>query len=159
MPDLSEDLRRLAEHVGEPSSFHDLASARRRRERRRRAGGLLVGVAVIAAAGVFLVATFRERSRGTPADSAPVAWTSYTDRYGWTIDVPEGWRTQTVPAAGGGTLGEVFIGEAMSIQVSIEPAPSSSLPQGLKLPPGLTLPPSNDSRFPLNADQLLAQVE
>jgi len=159
MLDLSAELLRLSENVGEPGSFRDLAGTRRRRERRRRAGGLLVGFLVIAAAGVFLVATFRERSSGTPADNAPLAWATHTDQYGWTIDVPEGWRTQTVPAAGGGTLGAVFIGEAMSIQVSIEPAPSSSLPHGPKLPPGLTLPPSNDSRFPLSADQLLAQVE
>jgi hypothetical protein len=47
----------------------------------------------------------------------------------------------------------------MSVEISIQPAPSESLPPGFTLPPGLTLPPSNDSQFPLQADQLLSDVE
>ena len=59
MPDLRDDLGRLADFVGEPQGLDDLAAARRRRERRRRAEGLVAGIAVVLAVAVFLVSSFR----------------------------------------------------------------------------------------------------
>jgi hypothetical protein len=59
MPDLRDELGRLADFVGEPVGLDDLATVRRRRERRRRTAGLVAGLAVIAAATVFLATTFR----------------------------------------------------------------------------------------------------
>jgi hypothetical protein len=156
MPDLREDLQRLSEHVGEPGSFQELALTRRRRSRRRRAGGLVVGLVVFAAAAVFLVTTFRDQRGAAPGDAAPTAWTTYTDRYGWTIEVPEGWHTRPISAANEGAQ---FEGTNMSVQIGIQPAVAKSLPPGMTLPPGLTLPPSNDSQYPLHADQLLSNVE
>jgi hypothetical protein len=47
MPDLRDELGRLADFVGEPVGLDDLAAARRRRGRRRRAGGLVGGLAVL----------------------------------------------------------------------------------------------------------------
>ena len=62
MPDLRDDLGRLADFVGEPRGLDDLAAARRRRERRRRAEGLVAGIAVVLATALFLVSTFRSDS-------------------------------------------------------------------------------------------------
>ena len=157
MRELREDLLRLSEQAGEPTSYQDLVSARRRRSRHRRAGGLVVGLLVFAGAGVFLVTTFRDHRGAAPGDPVPTAWTTYTDPYGWTIDVPEGWRTHATSEPS--NRGARFDGANMSVQISIEPAVSESLPPGMTLPPGLTLPPSNDSQFPLQADQLLSNVE
>ena len=154
MPELREELLLLSEGAAEPGNFQDLATARRRRSRRRRAGGLVVGLLVFAAAGLFLATTFRNERGSLPRDTVPTAWTTHTDPYGWTIDVPQDWRTRAT-----GKRGAVFEGESMSVQITIHPAPSESMPPGFALPLGLTLPPSNDSQFPLHADQLLSNVE
>ena len=159
MPDLLDDLRQLAGQAGEPVGLEGLAVARRRRERRRRATAAVVGLAVMAAASVFLLATFRESRAPKPADSPPTGWSTYTDPYGWTIDVPDGWQTNVFAKSSDTNPGAQFIGSNMSVQVGIEPAPSVSQAPDLKLPPGLTLPPSNDSAFPLNAGALLSNVE
>jgi hypothetical protein len=152
---LREELQRLSEHASEPVSFPGLVSARRRRSSRRRAGGIAVGLVAFAAAGSFLLTTFRDRQGSSPGDAVPAAWTTYTDPHGWTIEVPVGWRTRRISPPSSGAR---FEGAEMSVQIGIQPAPSTSLP-GLTLPPGLTIPPSNDSRFPLHADQLLSNVE
>jgi len=157
MSELREELLRLSEHAGERVSFQDLTAARRRHSRRRRAGGLVVGLLVFAAAGVFLVTTFRDQRSATPGDTVPTAWTTYTDPYGWTIDVPEGWRTRVTSEPS--DQGARFEGNNMSVQIGIQPAVTASLPPGMTLPPGLTLPPQNDSQFPLHGDQLLSNVE
>jgi len=157
MPELREEVVRLSEQGREPGTCQDLAMARRRRSRRRRAGALVVGFLVFAAAGVFLVATFRDQHGATPEDTLPTAWTTYTDPYGWTIDVPQGWRARVISEHE--PRGAEFQGSDMSVQISIHPAVTESLPPGMTLPPGLTLPPSNDSPFPLHADQLLSNVE
>ena len=95
MPDLRDDLDRLAGHAGEPVSFEDLSSARRRRERRRRAEGLVVGLAVVVAAAVFLATTFRSSpSSNVPGGtSTGVAYAPPEVPYLW----PENW---TVPTDG-----------------------------------------------------------
>ena len=64
MPDLRDDLGRLADFVGEPRALDDLAAARRRRERRRRAEGLIGG------AGVFIVALLIALALRDPSDGA-----------------------------------------------------------------------------------------
>ncbi len=84
---------------------------------------------------------------------APVSWTTYTDPYGWTIDVPTGWETNVITAKGGGTQGARFIGDNISIQVSTQTPPEGSPP------PALTVPAANDSTFPLTTDGVLAPVE
>jgi hypothetical protein len=76
MPDLREDLERLADFVGEPRTFVDLERSRRRRERRRRTEGLVAGLAVSAVAALFLISTFDGRPAATPqgtADELPTA--------------------------------------------------------------------------------------
>jgi hypothetical protein len=78
MPDLREDLGRLADFVGEPATLHDLETARRRRERRRRTSGLVAGLAVMVAAGVFLATTLRDRPVPTPGDPGPATTGSAT---------------------------------------------------------------------------------
>lgn len=156
MPDLRDDLRRLAQHMSEPASFDDLASARQRRDRRRHANalvvGLVVGLAVVVVAAVVLATTFGNRSGVGPA-VAPSSWTTYTNPYGWTIAVPQEWRTDVIATPGGGIQGARFIGGDLSIEISTQTAAAGS-PQ-----PGLTMPPSSDSRFPLNADELLSPIE
>jgi hypothetical protein len=152
MGDLREDLLRLSRSAGEPVSFQSLATARRRRSRHRRVGGIVVGLFVFTAAGALLVTAFRDQRGAVPA--TPTSWTTHTDPYGWTIDVPDGWRTVATS-----NRGARFEGDDMSVEISIQPAPSESLPPGFTLPPGLTLPPANDSQFPLSADQLLSDVE
>ena len=158
MPELHEELLRLSERVGEPTSFPELALARQRRTRRRRIGGLVVGLLVFVAAGAFLMTAFGGRSP-KPADPVPAGWTSYTDPNGWTIDVPDGWHTRSISQPGAPKAGVQFVGTSMSVQINIQPPPSEPLPQGPTLPAGLTLPPTNDSQFPLRADQLLSNVE
>src|SRR5262245_26946039 len=69
MPDLREELGRLADEVGEPVSFGDLEDARRRRERRRRVSSVVVALVVIAAVGAFFAATYR----GAPIEPAGVS--------------------------------------------------------------------------------------
>src|SRR5262245_55197129 len=71
MPDLRDELGRLADFVGEPGAFDDLERSRQRRERRRRAGGLAAGLAVIAVAALFLATTFDGRPVATPQGAAP----------------------------------------------------------------------------------------
>jgi len=76
MPDLREDLERLADFVGEPRTFVDLERSRRRRERRRRTEGLVAGLAVSVVAALFLISTFDGRPVATPqgtADALPTA--------------------------------------------------------------------------------------
>jgi hypothetical protein len=70
MPDLREELGRLADFVGARGSFRDLVRARRRRARRRRTSGLVAGVAVFIGAAVFLATTLQHRPAATPGDSA-----------------------------------------------------------------------------------------
>ncbi|MEP6759442.1 MAG: hypothetical protein ABJB55_09625 [Actinomycetota bacterium] len=90
---------------------------------------------------------------GSPSMLA-VAMTTYTDPFGgWTIDVPQDWTTKVIQTSGSGTQGAQFMGENMSIQVSTQTAPSGSPP------PGLTLPATDDSQFPLVANDLLTNVE
>jgi hypothetical protein len=155
MPDLHEELRRLSEYAGEPRSIQDLARARRSRSRRRRAGGLVVGLLVFLAAGVFLLTAFRDHGGPVPADTVPTGWTTHTNPYGWTIEVPEGW---SVTPLGPSDQGTRFEGSAMSLEIKIEPPPAASLPPSVALPAGLTLPPTDDSKFPLDADQLLSNT-
>jgi hypothetical protein len=66
MPDLREELGRLADFVGEPVSIGELEVARRRRERRRRTEALTMSLVVLAAAALFLATTFRDRPETTP---------------------------------------------------------------------------------------------
>ena len=76
MPDLREDLERLADFVGEPRTFVDLERSRRRRERRRRTEGLVAGLAVSVVAALFLISTFDGQPVATPqgtADALPTA--------------------------------------------------------------------------------------
>jgi hypothetical protein len=76
MPDLREDLERLADFVGEPRAFLDLERSRRRRERRRRAEGLVAGLAVIVVAALFVATTFDGQPVATPqgtVDTLPTA--------------------------------------------------------------------------------------
>jgi hypothetical protein len=82
-----------------------------------------------------------------------ITWSTYTDPYGWTIDVPDTWRTDVISVDGPGTQGARFIGDNLSIQVSTQTAESGSPP------PGLTTPPQDDSHFPLSAADLLAPTE
>ncbi len=65
MPDLRDELGRLADFVGEPVGLDELAMARRRRERRRRTAGLVGGLAVVA-----LIAAIALSSLGDGGDSA-----------------------------------------------------------------------------------------
>jgi hypothetical protein len=155
MLDLREELQRLSEHAGEPGGFQDLASARGSRSRRRHVGGLVVGLVVFATAGVFLLTAFRDHGEPVPEDPVPTVWTTYTNPYGWTIDVPEGWSTTPI---GPRDRGARFEGSALSLEIEIELPPSASLPPSVELPAGLTLPPTDDSTFPLDADQLLSNV-
>ena len=74
MPDLRDDLGRLADFVGEPRGLDDLAAVRRRREGRRRAEGLVAGLAVAIAVALFAVTTLRSDPSpvvpvGTPSTS------------------------------------------------------------------------------------------
>jgi hypothetical protein len=71
MPDLREELGRLADGVGEPVGLHDLSSARRRRERRRRAAGLVGGLVVVALVGAFAARTLSDAApSAVPGDDA-----------------------------------------------------------------------------------------
>ena len=67
MSDLREELGRLADEVGEPVTFRELEVTRRRRERRRRVEGLLVGLAIAAAAAIFLSTTLTDRTDVGPS--------------------------------------------------------------------------------------------
>jgi hypothetical protein len=70
MPDLRDDLGRLADFVGEPGTFRDLEEARRRRERRRRTSGLVAGVATMAVVVVVASTVLRAGpGSGVPLDS------------------------------------------------------------------------------------------
>ena len=89
---------------------------------------------------------------GSP-DTGSVAFTTYTDPYGWTLDVPQDWSTEAIQTPGSGTQGARFVGENMSIQVSTQTAPPGSPP------PGLKLPTVDDARLPLQANELLTNVE
>jgi hypothetical protein len=89
---------------------------------------------------------------GAP-NTGSMQWTTYTDPYGWTIDVPEGWATKVLSVEGAGTNGAQFIGENMSVQVSTQTADPGSPP------PGLTLQLVNDAQFPLNANDFLSNIE
>ncbi len=62
MPDLRDDLGRLADFVGEPRGLDDLAAARRRRERRRRAEGLIGGAGVLRSPRCSIAFALRELS-------------------------------------------------------------------------------------------------
>src|SRR5207244_1486694 len=149
---LTEDLRR----VGSPRlGFDDLERRRSRRGRNRRARAAIVGLAVTVAGGVLLASTFRDQFNPSPGGTGSLSWTSYSDPYGWTIEVPEDWRTRTMSAPGEGAQ---FVGANLSIQITVGPPPARWLPHQTP-PPGLMLPPVNDSPFPLNADELLAPVE
>ena len=103
-----------------------------------------------AAESTSTVAPSPTRVPTTSIIPASSALTTYADPYGWTIDVPPGWETNTLTVKGGGTQGAQFIGDNMSIQVSTQTAPSGSPP------PALQLPAANDSRFPLSADGVLS---
>lgn len=92
-------------------------------------------------------------STGPSPTEAPPVYKQYTDPYGWTVDVPDAWRTKVIDVGGPGTHGAQFIGDSMSIQISTQTAASGSPP------PGLTSPAHNDSTFPLNASDLLSDVE
>ena len=96
MPDLRDDLGRLADFVGEPRGLDDLAAARRRRERRRRAEGLIGGIAVVLATATLLVSVRASRlSRHpsiTPGDSTPPVVNSRSPTY---RSVPENWADST----------------------------------------------------------------
>jgi hypothetical protein len=86
----------------------------------------------------------------TTASSPPsVSWTSYTDPYGWTIDVPKLWTAHDLTTQGPGTQGAEFVGDSMSVRVTTETAPKGSPP------PGLSLPTQPDSSFALDATALL----
>ena len=61
MPDLREELGRLADAVGEPVSFRDLHVTRRRRERRRRSASGIVALVVVVSVGAFFAATYRTK--------------------------------------------------------------------------------------------------
>ena len=148
---LEEDLTR----VGDPIlGLEDLQRRHARRERGRRTRAIVVGLAVALAAGAFLATTFRGQL-GTQPAGPPISWTSHTDRYGWTIDVPKGWRTEPLSSPAEGAR---FQGSDLSVQIAIGPPPSG-WPAKLPAPAGLTLPPSNDSAFPLSADQILSPVD
>ena len=67
MPDLRDELGRLADFVGEPVELDDLAAARRRRERRRRSAGLVGGLAVLLIGALIAV---RAQHGREPCDGA-----------------------------------------------------------------------------------------
>jgi len=71
MPDLREDLGRLADFVGEPATLRDLETARRRRERRRRASALVVSLSVLVVLAVVAAAALRPRSEGQLPVTSP----------------------------------------------------------------------------------------
>lgn len=75
MPDLHEELGRLADAVGEPVTFQTLQTARRRRDRRRRSSSIIVAFVVIAAVGAFFAATYRTEPvlPEAPPSSSPTA--------------------------------------------------------------------------------------
>jgi hypothetical protein len=105
MPDLREDLERLADFVGEPRTFVDLERSRRRRERRRRTEGLVVGLAVSVVAALFLVSTFDGQPVVTPQGTADALPTSTPTV--WPESVINGDAAARVQAAvdsGDGTL-------------------------------------------------------
>ena len=106
MPDLHEDLERLADFVGEPRTFVDLERSRRRRERRRRTEGLVAGLAVIALAALFLVTTFDGRPVASPQDTAPPSGPTGTPTV-WPENAINGdaaTRVQAAVDSGDGTL-------------------------------------------------------
>ena len=110
MPDLRDDLGRLADFVGEPRGLDDLAAARRRRERRRRAEGLVAGIAVVLATALFLVSTFRAES----TSSVPGA--SATPTGGFEVPAvpylwPENWADATGADALAATEASVAAGD------------------------------------------------
>ncbi len=106
-----------------------------------------------AAESTSTVAPSTTRVPTTSISAASTTWTTYSDPYGWTIDVPPGWETNVITVGGGGTQGAQFIGDNMSIQVSTQTAPSGSPP------PALQVPAANDSTFPLTSDGVLSNVE
>ena len=113
MPDLRDDLGRLADFVGEPRGLDELAAARRRRERRRRAEGLVAGIAVVLATALFLVSTFRS----DPTLSVPGATATPTG--GFVVPTvpylwPENWADSTGADALAATAASVMAGDADS---------------------------------------------
>jgi hypothetical protein len=78
----------------------------------------------------------------TPAPTAQaVGWTTYTDPKGWSIDVPTDWDVQIITQ--GGNDGAAFSTGDLSLQIGIVPIQTTG----------------DDSRFPLDADQLLGPAE
>lgn len=92
MTDLREELRRLADAVGEPVAFRELEVTRRRRERRRRIEGFAAGLAVLVAAAIFVVVALRQNHTRVPVGTGTPSEGAYTPPempYLW----PENWTS------------------------------------------------------------------
>jgi hypothetical protein len=75
MPDLHEELGRLADAVGEPVTFGELEVSRHRRERRRRSSSITVALVVVLAVGVFFGATYATLTTSPAVSDGPAAST------------------------------------------------------------------------------------
>jgi hypothetical protein len=72
-------------------------------------------------------------------------WTTYTDRMGWTMDVPTSWESRSISntsVTGIGGSGQEFTGDGVTMDV---------------FQPELVILPADDSTFPLDYDSLLSQ--
>jgi len=115
MPDVREELGRLAGEAGEPGGLDALAATRRRRERRRRTTSFIGGLAVLLIGAVVVVQLARDGAAPVPGDSSPPA-------VGTSSSVTTVWPENAVNGDSASAVQEALDGGDHSLRWRTDPA-------------------------------------